>query len=151
MTFNDKQLEHGSSVINWAMWLGYAGLIPFIISALLCFSNNLQWQQLALQSLINYAAIIITFIGALHWGSALQSLKYNSHPQLVISIMPSLIAWLALFLSSIYTISVLIMLFIAMLIIDIKRWSHRAWFVRLRIQLTAVAVLSLLAGMLSVI
>src|SRR6056297_3560769 len=122
MTFNDKQLEHSSDIIRWARWLGYAGVLPFVISAALCFSDNLHWQQMAQQSLINYAVIIISFIGALHWGSVLQSLKHNSHPKLVLSIMPSLIAWLALFLPSVYAIGVLIMLFISMLVIDTKLW-----------------------------
>lgn len=149
MAFNDKQLEHDAGVISWSKWLGYAGLLPFIVSAMFCFTDNMQWRQLALASLINYAAIIITFIGALHWGSALNALKHNSHPQLILSVVPSLIAWLALFLSSVYAIGILIMLYIAMLIIDLKLWSHRAWFVRLRIQLTIAAVLSLSAGILS--
>jgi hypothetical protein len=151
IAFNDKQLEYDTGVISWAKWLGYAGLLPFIISAMFCFTDNPQWQQLALTSLTNYAAIIITFIGALHWGNALNALKHNSHPQLVLSVIPSLIAWLALFLSSFYTIGIFILLYIVMLIIDIKLWAHRAWFVRLRIQLTIAAILSLSAGMLSLI
>jgi len=50
-----------------AAWLGYGGLIPFIVLApasLLDHHHGWTWSD----ALYGYGAIILSFVGALHWG-----------------------------------------------------------------------------------
>lgn len=50
--------------------LGYGGLLPFIGLALLIpFSHD--YRPLLAVALVNYGAVILSFVGALHWGFAM--------------------------------------------------------------------------------
>jgi len=151
LSFAAKNLQNETDVIRWAHYLGYAGLLPFIASGLLCFVDDPQWQAFAVEALINYAAIIITFTGALHWSRALDASRHNMQALLLLSVTPSIIAWLAMFLSELYALSLLLVLFAVMLKIDMELWGDKHWFVRLRIQLTSGAVLSLVVGAISML
>ena len=51
-------------------WLGYGGLIPFLAltpASLLDHQHGAVWSD----ALYAYGAIILSFIGALHWGLAM--------------------------------------------------------------------------------
>ena len=51
-------------------WLGYGGLIPFLsltTASLLDRHHAAVWSD----ALYGYAAIILSFVGALHWGLAM--------------------------------------------------------------------------------
>lgn len=78
--------------------LAYAGLIPFL--ALLAASwldtqRSGVWQQLSL----HYGAVILSFVGALHWGFAMSVQFVSDRKRNVCfawSVIPALLAWLAL-------------------------------------------------------
>lgn len=75
--------------------LGFAGIAPFYLS----LAGVLLWpqSQLALVSLVAYGAVILSFLGAVHWGLAM---KMNDESEAsrsyVFSVVPALIGWLAL-------------------------------------------------------
>ncbi|MEO0421404.1 MAG: DUF3429 family protein [Pseudomonadota bacterium] len=75
--------------------LGYAGLIPFFACAGGSFFG--PQQELARLALVAYAAVIFSFVGAVHWGYSLG--RDPAAPRgLVASVIPSLIGWAALML-----------------------------------------------------
>jgi hypothetical protein len=131
--------------------LGYAGLIPFII-----FSIG-SWFQLpfisdSINILTAYAAIILSFMGAIHWGIAMSRSEYQNGKYFIASIIPGLSAWLALLLPQRYAIILLMIGFIALIIYD---WSVEkpqrlpGWYIPMRNRLTLVVVMCLMFAQLS--
>ena len=74
----------------WA--LGLAGLLPFL-GGVLGLSLGLGWTG---QALAAYGAVILSFLGAVHWGLALAQPEVATRERLVGGVVPSLVAWLAL-------------------------------------------------------
>mgnify|MGYP000604441813 FL=1 len=131
--------------------LGYAGLIPFII-----FSIG-SWFQLPMISdstyiLTAYAAIILSFMGAIHWGIAMSSTEDQNGKYFIASVIPGLSAWLALLMPQRYAIILLMVGFIALIIYD---WSVEksqrlpGWYIPMRNRLTFVVVMCLMFTQLS--
>jgi len=131
--------------------LGYAGLIPFII-----FSIG-SWFQLPIISdstyiLTAYAAIILSFMGAIHWGVAISSTEDKHGQYLIASVIPGLSAWLALLLPQTYALTLLMIGFIVLIIYD---WSVEkpqrlpTWYMPMRNRLTIVVLMCLTITQLS--
>lgn len=81
-----------------ALALGLLGLLPFIAGGLgsLAFRDPLRAAR-ALEALIAYGAVILSFLGAVHWGLALeeetglaQGARYG------LGVVPALVGWVAL-------------------------------------------------------
>ena len=74
-------LENRTALKRHASRLGYAGLIPFVgLSALSAFFyGDTQLQQLVGESLVGYGAVIISFLGALHWAKAISAVSGKDH------------------------------------------------------------------------
>ena len=130
--------------------LGYAGLIPFIV-----FSIG-SWFQLPMISdstyiLTAYAAIILSFMGAIHWGIAMSSSEDQNGKYFIASVIPGLSAWLALLMPQRYAIILLMVGFIALIIYD---WSVEkpqrlpGWYIPMRNRLTLVVVMCLMFAQL---
>jgi len=84
-----------------ALWLGLAGLLPFLASALLSWAAPEAWRGIALHALAAYGAVILSFLGAVHWGLALRAAPAEAAamaPRFGLGVVPSLIAWVALLL-----------------------------------------------------
>lgn len=75
--------------------LGYGGLLPFIgLTALILFWA--EYRAFFSIMLVGYGAVILSFVGALHWGFAmtLQGLTAKQRQErLVWSVIPALIGW----------------------------------------------------------
>ena len=98
--------------------------------------------------LLAYGAVILSFMGAIHWGLAMHSgeMSTGTRNQLLLSVVPSLIAWIALALPPIAGYPVLGMGFLLMLFGDVKAVAHGQapeWYPDLRGPLTFVALISL--------
>ena len=131
-----------------ALILGAAGLLPFI--ALAVGVHVLQGDRAILAPwwLAAYGAVILSFLGGVQWGLAAAA---NQHLaiRLTVSIMPSLIAWMALLVPRQMGFHVLAVAFALTLYIDWK--NHREgqsppWYIRLRLPLSVIVILSLLAA-----
>ncbi len=62
--------ENPVALPRTAAWLGYGGLVPFLVltpASLLDYHHGAVWSD----ALYAYGAIILSFIGALHWGLAI--------------------------------------------------------------------------------
>jgi hypothetical protein len=132
-------------------WLGYGGLIPFLALApasLLDHHHGAQWSD----ALYAYGAIILSFIGALHWGLAMALPDLTERQRSAYfawSVVPALIAWPAVLFSPPLAAPLLVVGFIAHYLQD-RRLARQAtlpgWYLPLRLRLSSVAVVSLVAG-----
>jgi hypothetical protein len=135
-----------------AKLLGYAGLIPFVVfsvgswSALPIFEN-------AMQVLIAYAAIILSFMGAIHWGMAMSRTESQRSQFYIASVIPALIAWLALLMPDVYALSVLLAGFIAIFAYDYavqRSQGLPGWYIAMRTSLTLIVAACLTAAIISI-
>ena len=81
--------------------LGYAGLIPFAAAAALALLGTPPWRGFALAALAAYGAVILSFLGAVHWGLALRAPPEEAPaawPRLGRGVLPALVGWVALLL-----------------------------------------------------
>jgi hypothetical protein len=135
-----------------AKFLGYAGLIPFAT-----FSIG-SWIPLpfisdAVQILISYAAIILSFMGAVHWGLAMSKANQQRSQYFIASVIPALTAWVALLLPDTLALVVLLCAFIALFAYDraVKIPQELPdWYIPMRKKLTLVVLICLSGALLSV-
>jgi hypothetical protein len=134
-----------------AAWLGYGGLIPFVVLApasLLDHHHGWTWSD----ALYAYGAIILSFVGALHWGFAMTAQGLDAGRRvrcLVWSVVPALIAWPALLLAPAGAAALLVFGFVAHYLQDrrlARGMDFPGWYLPLRLRLTAVACLSMILG-----
>jgi Protein of unknown function (DUF3429) len=72
--------------------LGYLGLMPFAVGAALVWIVDERAHPYVVLALAAYAALIASFLGALHWGIGM--VRPAVAPQAFVwAVMPCLIAW----------------------------------------------------------
>ena len=83
-----------------AILLGLAGLTPFLAGSYAALAYTDDTGRLALLALAAYGAIILAFLGGVHWGVAMQAAAGQSvriqRLRFALSVVPSLIGWGAL-------------------------------------------------------
>ncbi|OQX06794.1 MAG: DUF3429 domain-containing protein [Thiothrix lacustris] len=136
-------------------WLGYGGLVPFFaltVALLLGFGLplldgvRLDWWLAA------YAAIILSFLGAVHWGVALgmqETLEARELSKLLLfSVVPSVLAWFALLLPvqvALFALAGLVILsYVADALLLFGKLS--SGYGKMRLHLTVVVALLLVAA-----
>lgn len=132
--------------------LGYLGLLPFVFFAVTVWIAPDQQIVILNKLLLTYAACILAFMGAVHWGYAMVA-NANSW-QLGLSVLPALLGWLALNMPSHWGYSVLIVSFVILCFADGRATQNNlapAWYPRLRTPLTIVVILSLISGAFGVL
>jgi hypothetical protein len=81
-----------------AIALSVAGLIPFIVCSL--FAARPDGGNEGLLALVSYGAIILAFVGAVHWGFVLEGKKQPiERGRLSLAIVPALVGWSAALLA----------------------------------------------------
>ena len=131
--------------------LGYLGLVPFLVLATGCWIPG--WQLLAGPGLVAYGAVILAFMGGLHWGMA--SLPGNAEPRrsLVAGVLVAILAWVGLVLEPVMAALLLAASLWGLWLAE--RWlpvsRHSGGYRRLRARLTALASLALVAGALGLV
>lgn len=134
-----------------ALGLGLAGLIPFAALAWLAasadsLSTHLNYQFL----LVGYAAIILSFVGALHWGIAMMLpgiTDLENWRWMGWSVLPALVGWLCIIASPGVGIPALLATFWLHLLQDRalgRRHALPPWYLPLRLLLTSVATTALI-------
>lgn len=137
--------------------LGYAGLIPFVAGTLgLVLAGNGAWSGFMASALVGYAAVILTFLGAVHWGRVLNAPDAPHASELALwSVTPSILAWAALLLPINVALPLMALLFVAVYAIDrqlLAKTSIGEMYLPLRLRLTTVvASLLTLAWVISLI
>ncbi|HQT42886.1 MAG TPA: DUF3429 domain-containing protein [Halothiobacillus sp.] len=130
-------------------FLGVAGLLPFIGLTVATWFGPAEWHAPLIHALAVYAALIISFLGGVHWGVAL-SRPEHARQHMLLGVAPAMLAWGAVLLPwSILALSAFILLLLLCWWID-RLWfggiGQRLGYGALRTGLTAVAALSLLAA-----
>ncbi len=139
---------------QWANVLGYSGTIPFISLAVILLldasSTTPAASGLAASALYLYGAIILSFLGGLHWGriACNPDIKPSDKWFLIYSVIPSLMGWSSYLLSDIWWGAALMLIagFIISYVIDIrliKLGAWQSWMKPLRTNLTLIACFSL--------
>jgi Protein of unknown function (DUF3429) len=136
-----------ATIEQWAYRLGLGGLLPFFALTLVVWFAPTALGGLAPEAQVLYAASILTFIGAVHWGLVLGASDGGPVAgTLIWSVLPSLYSWLVALLPPVQALPLMAVgLLIAWLVdrLTMVRYPFYAWFMRLRTVLTCGAVLSL--------
>ena len=123
---------------NHARMLGFAGLIPFIALPLMVMSQALAVFEAVLY-FCQYSAVILSFLGGVHWYDAIHRTQANS--QLTLAMLPSIIAWLALVLLPYdFALWTLAAAYLATLVYDHHALSPPKGYLPMRIKLTTLVV-----------
>ncbi len=138
-----------SSIETTTTKLGVAGLAPFVVTTLALVFSRGDLHVLSVELLATYGALILAFMGAVHFGLALRVPGARATLQLTVSVIPALLAWGALMLPRPITFAILALGFAAVYFFDL--WSANygelpTWYPRLRVALTTVVVVCLLTG-----
>lgn len=131
-----------------ALILGWGGIIPFVAAALgWLFGDPVQrFQALNLGTI--YGGVIITFLGAVHWGLAIcQDQKTQQSWHFFWSVLPALAVVPALFVAPMIRPLFILLGLLICWGVDVyigKKGLLPGWYVRMRHGLTAVAAISML-------
>jgi hypothetical protein len=146
-------MNTAAPVATPALVLGTGGLIPFVGLALLAAVGPAADHVYWLTALSYYGAVILSFVGALHWAHALRrnAAGQGAWIQYGFSVLPPLLAWLSLLFPVWTALQLQALALLACYAFD--RVMARIdplppWFMRLRAALTGVAAASLLAASL---
>ena len=125
--------------------LGHAGLIPFVLGAVLVWlvsdrNEALTYVTLALSG---YAATIVAFLGGVHWGLAMQT-GLPGHRAFGWAMVPPLVAWIGVIMPAHAGLVVLGVMLLVCYGVDRRLYTERAMghWLTLRFRLSAVAALS---------
>jgi hypothetical protein len=131
-----------------ALLLGLGGVLPFAAcAAAMVVLDDAAWQAEAAQALAAYGAVILSFLGGVRWGAAFALPRAQLTPELVLAVIPSLLAWCALLLPGELQPLMALALGIAVFgVLDVReggRGAWPAWYPRLRLLLTVLVLVCL--------
>lgn len=131
-----------------ARWLGHLGLLPFALGALLVWLGLApELHAFAAQSLSAYGALIVSFLGGIHWGLAF---RMTAPPALLFvwGVVPSLAGWLAVMMPPDAGLVVLGAMLLACYAVDRRVYPTQgvAHWLTLRFRLSTVAALCCFLG-----
>jgi Protein of unknown function (DUF3429) len=133
-----------------ALLLGLGGLVPFVACAsCLIFDVQLPLLGDPARALLAYGAVILSFLGGVRWGHALRMTDTGLQGQaFILSVGPSIAAWLLLLPPTLMGLIVLPILFVLLAVADeqLTKVGVPVWYAKLRRILTSVTVLSLMLG-----
>lgn len=133
--------------------LGYAGLVPFVVAlAGMVLAEGAASDYFA-RLFLAYGAVILSFVGAVHWGVALGGGPAPG-ARMAVSVLPALAAWAALLLPPVAGAWIMLASFLALRAFEASRLGRHGlpeWYLHLRTRLTAgvavmVAAMALAAG-----
>lgn len=125
--------------------LGYAGLFPFVAGALLVWlvRDNEDAHVFVTLGLSAYAAVVISFLGAIHWGLGMRQAVPSPTPFLW-GVVPALLAWVGALMPPYAGLVVHGVLLLVCYGVDRRTYpalGASAWLI-LRFRLSVVAALS---------
>lgn len=138
---------HAGSADAFAKRLGYAGLAPFIVGALLVWLVWPEARPYVANGLSSYAAVIVSFLGAVHWGLAMR--QGRPAPRLYLwGVTPALVAWVAVVMPPYAGLVVHGVMLATCYAVDRKVYPAQgvSGWLKLRFRLSAVASLCCFVG-----
>lgn len=131
-----------------ARLLGHAGLLPFVLGALLVWVGLApDLHAFVTLALSAYAGIIVSFLGGIHWGLAF---RHSAPPAslFIWGVVPSLVAWLAVIMPPYAGLVVHGTMLAVCYLVDRRVYPVQgiAHWLTLRFRLSAVASLACFLG-----
>ena len=128
--------------------LGYAGLVPLVLLAVLMWLVDAELLPFVAIALGGYAATIVSFLGGVHWGIGFMKGEAAPRFHFIWGVVPSLIAWLALMMPAYAALPLLGLVVVACYAVDSKTYpaAGLASWLPIRLQLTVVAAASCVLG-----
>lgn len=155
MTAATAQTSHDSPDHVLLRRLGHAGLIPFVLLALMLWLLGGEQQAFVAIALAGYGALILSFLGGVHWGlawsldrSVVQPTPNLRRQLLLWGVTPSLLAWPGVLMPPFAGLAWLGFMLILNYLADrtlYRRAGLQHWLT-LRFRLSAVAALSCFVG-----
>lgn len=130
-----------------ALSLAYAGLMPFVAGAALIWLVLPEAHPYVTLALSAYAAVIVSFLGGIHWGLVMRQ-AVPASASLVWGVVPSLLAWLAVMMVPASGLVIQGLVLLGCYFADRRLYPAQGaapWLV-LRFRLSAVAALSCFIG-----
>jgi hypothetical protein len=134
-----------------ALALGLVGALPFVAGAIAMYVGP-DWLKLtAYLHLMNYAALILAFIGAVHWGLALAADDRidAGWRWYLVSVTPALLGWIALgLIQPLGKLALFAIAYVGVFMVDTRAARAGlapAWYPKLRKPLTIIVLLSIAA------
>lgn len=149
------------------MILGVAGAVPFLALTppfpyVLPLPEALSANPIEAQAL--YGAVILSFLGGPHWGLAMVGIHASPNHKIfnyasnslryIWSVVPSLLAWPALLMTTVPKLQFLICSFGLALAVDFFFAGHGLtppWYLPLRLLLSGIVILCLTASLIEVL
>ena len=150
-------MERPDTMPPVTLWLGLAGLIPFVVLA----GALVLWLTLPVfggpgairQALVLYALAILSFLGGIRWGIAM---NYADQPialrDFVLSVVPALVGWAAVLFAPGAALWLLTGAFVVLGLYDYGlacRTVAPEWYGRLRLGLSAAVSATLAVAALA--
>lgn len=134
-----------------AMALALAGFLPFLALTLWLagIDDGHPWREATILLLKGYGAVILSFLGGIRWGLATARDDGRTVRDLVLSTLPSLAGWAALALPDAHAFALLAVAFAAQGAWDqfaVHAGQAPAWFGRLRMRLSLLVVVAMVAA-----
>lgn len=129
--------------------LGTAGVVPFLILTALSWVQG-PHQAPSQFALLAYGAVILSFVGALHWAFAMVAdglAERERSRHYLWSVVPALLGWIALLSPPVTSLILLTGGFWSHYLLDRRLAAHAAlpdWYLPLRLGLTLTVSLALL-------
>jgi hypothetical protein len=126
-----------------AAWLGGLGLLPFLAGTAGVWLLEQPRREAALLLLTGYAAVILAFMGAVHWGLAMAAPAQTRGRVMTLSVIPALLAWVALSLPPGGALALMAAGYLGVYLMDSRAVAiglAPRWYRRLRIPLTAAVL-----------
>ena len=126
-----------------AVRLGHAGLVPFVLGALLALLVRVDVLPYVVLSLSVYAGLIVSFLGGIHWG-ILMVARDAAPRRLVWAVLPSLFAWVSVVMPPHAGLVIQALLLIVCYLVDRRVYPvyGLSKWLTLRFRLTLVASMS---------
>lgn len=149
LTPESNPTQAGVAPMSLACRLGYAGLLPFALGAVLVWLVRPDAHPYVTLMLSCYAAVIISFLGGIHWGLAMR-LAPAAVPAWLYAwgVVPSLVAWVAVVMPPYAGLVVHGVMLVTCYLVDRRTYpmlGASSWLT-LRFRLTVVASLSCFVG-----
>jgi hypothetical protein len=134
-------------VPDTARLLGNLGLVPFVLGVALVWVVNAEARPYAAKALSAYAAMIVSFLGAIHWGLGFR-LSAPPASLFIWGVVPALVAWLAVLMPAPAALVVHGVMLCACYAVDRRVYPTQglAHWLTLRFRLSAVSAMSCFLG-----
>ena len=134
-------------------YLSYGGLLPFIASVIGFYVLDETYRTFSMLAFITYAAVIIGFVGAVHWGFLLKEEFINRNLFLGISVLPGLIGWAALLTTHQYALIIFVVSYPLLFVYEKLTKLNDIlpdWYMKMRLKLTMTVTILVLIMLINV-